>query len=303
MYDIIGDIHGHASQLNTLLTKLGYTKQNGAYTHSDRKVLFLGDYIDRGPQIRETLEIVKAMTDQGHAMALMGNHEYNAVCFHLQESEGGHLRKHEIKNIIQHWETLRQFRNRQKEYESYIDWFTTLPLCFETDLFRAVHACWSYSDMAFLQKHLKDGRLSEEQIVQSVRRESPFFTAVNHVLKGIEARLPEGHFFLDKDETPRTRIRARWWEDPAGMTYKSLSVEPIDSLPDVPVDLANLSSTDSYRSDDKMVFFGHYWLKGKPRVFHHNACCLDYSVAKNGHLAAYRHNGEARLDPANLVYV
>lgn len=84
---------------------------------------------------------------------------------------------------------------------------------------------------------------------------------------------------------------------------KPRTVIPIDSLPDVPVDRAHLSSAESYLPDDKMVFFGHYWLRGKPQVFHHKACCLDYSVAKNGHLTAYRHHGERCLDPANLVYV
>ena len=102
MIDLIGDIHGHADKLEELLLKLGYVKSSGAYSHPYRKVLFVGDYIDRGPKIRETLEIVKAMVDTENAIALMGNHEYNALCFHFQETEGGHLRKHLIKNIIQH---------------------------------------------------------------------------------------------------------------------------------------------------------------------------------------------------------
>ena len=79
MLDFIGDIHGHADKLEALLQKMGYEKQNGIYKHQERKALFLGDYIDRGPKIRETLEIVKAMVDEGHATALMGNHEYNAL--------------------------------------------------------------------------------------------------------------------------------------------------------------------------------------------------------------------------------
>ena len=125
MLDLIGDIHGHADELEALLLKLDYAKINGTYAHQDRKVLFVGDYIDRGPKIRETLNIVKSMVDQGQAMALMGNHEYNALCFHYQATGGGNLRKHSIKNIIQHYETLQQFQNRQQEYEKYIAWFKT----------------------------------------------------------------------------------------------------------------------------------------------------------------------------------
>ncbi|MDD4439343.1 MAG: metallophosphoesterase, partial [Tissierellia bacterium] len=72
MIDFIGDIHGHADKLEALLIKLGYVKVNGTYSHPHRKVLFVGDYIDRGPKIRETLQIVKAMVDNDNAIALMG---------------------------------------------------------------------------------------------------------------------------------------------------------------------------------------------------------------------------------------
>jgi hypothetical protein len=57
-YDIIGDIHGHADPLQALLERLGYREVEGTYAHPDRKVIFLGDYIDRGPEIRKVLQIV-----------------------------------------------------------------------------------------------------------------------------------------------------------------------------------------------------------------------------------------------------
>lgn len=72
MYDLIGDIHGHADALLQLLRQLGYSKQKGVYRHPERQVIFLGDFIDRGPQIRETLEIVRPMIDAGAALAVMG---------------------------------------------------------------------------------------------------------------------------------------------------------------------------------------------------------------------------------------
>lgn len=63
MTDLIGDVHGHADKLEALLQKLGYTKQRNYYAHPERKVVFVGDYIDRGPKIPETLEIVKSMVN------------------------------------------------------------------------------------------------------------------------------------------------------------------------------------------------------------------------------------------------
>jgi hypothetical protein len=303
MIDLIGDIHGYADKLEELLRKLGYEKSNGAYAHPNRKVLFVGDYIDRGPKIRETLQIVKAMVDNENAIALMGNHEYNALCFHFQETEGGHLRKHLIKNIIQHYETLKQFHNRQREYEGYLEWFKTLPLYYETDQFKAVHACWDNNKIEYLRKTLVNDRLTDELIYQSVKKGTELNEAIDQTLKGKEMKMPEALFFTDKDGTKRTEIRIKWWEDPSEMTYKSISVEPIDNLPEQQIELSELKSLDFYSNKDKKVFFGHYWLNGEPALYRENICCLDYSIAKNGKLVAYRLNGETILDNKNLIYV
>lgn len=303
MIDFIGDIHGHADKLEELLLKLGYAKNNGTYSHPDRKVLFVGDYIDRGPKIRETLELVKAMVDSQNAIALMGNHEYNALCFHFQGTEGGHLRKHLIKNIIQHYETLKQFQNRQGEYEEYLEWFKTLPLYYEADKFKAVHACWDNKNIEYLRKTLVNDRLTDELIYESVKKGTGLNEALDQTLKGKEMKLPEGLFFTDKDGTIRTEIRIKWWEDPSKMTYKSISVEPIDNLPAQPMELSELKSLDFYDEKEKKVFFGHYWLKGEPSLYKDNICCLDYSIAKKGKLVAYRLNEEAILNSKNLIYV
>lgn len=303
MYDLIGDIHGHADKLEELLIKLGYEKTGGIYSHPERKVLFVGDYIDRGPKIKETLEIVKSMVESENAIALMGNHEYNAICFHFKEAGGGHLRKHLIKNIIQHFETLRQFHNNQKMYEEYIEWFLTLPLFFENENLRAVHACWDNNHINFLQKNLINNKLTEELIYKAIKKGTDFYEAVEDTLKGKEIKLPEGNFFTDKDGTKRNEIRIKWWENPAQMTYKSLSVLPIENLPEKTVDLSQLKSLNYYQENEKCVFFGHYWLKGEPFLYKKNVCCLDYSVAKGGKLVAYRFNGENELNIKNIFCV
>jgi hypothetical protein len=300
MFDFIGDIHGHADTLKALLKKLGYEKVNSHYAHPTRKAFFVGDYIDRGPKILETLEIVKAMVDNDTAIALMGNHEYNALCFHFQETEGGHLRKHLIKNIIQHYETLRQFQNRQDEYEDYLEWFKTLPLFVETDTCRAVHACWDVEAITLLKDYMPDGCMNDALIYESVKSDTPFHDAIEISLKGREMVMPDHLYFEDKDKNKRTEFRVKWWEDPFSNTYRQLSVEPIETLPDKQV---KYSSYQPYSEHDKPVFFGHYWLSGKPGLFRSNICCLDYSVAKNGLLAAYRHDGEQVLSNDKWVHV
>lgn len=303
MIDFIGDIHGHADKLEALLLKLGYSKRNGIYSHPDRKALFVGDYIDRGPQIRETLEIVKGMVDSENAIALMGNHEYNAICFHFKAIDGGHLRPHSIKNIIQHQATLSQFQNRQSEYEMYLEWFKTLPLFYETEEFRAVHACWDKTSIEYLKENLVEGKMTDELIYQSVQTRTALHDAVEQTLKGKEMKLPMGLSFKDKDGNERNEIRIKWWEDPSKLTYKEISIELMDHLPDQLVEIPEFSSSDYYQSNEKKVFFGHYWLKGEPSLYKDNICCLDYSVAKRGKLVAYRLNEDHLLQGENLLYV
>ena len=87
------------------------------------------------------------------------------------------------------------------------------------------------------------------------------------------------------------------------MTYKTISVEPIAHLPEQPIDVSELKSTDYYPLKDKKIFFGHYWLRGEPSLYKENICCLDYSVAKGGKLVAYRLDGEDELDKSYFTYV
>jgi hypothetical protein len=304
MYDFIGDIHGHADKLEALLEKMGYSKKDGVYQHSTRKAFFVGDYIDRGPKIRETLEIVRGMIENGFAIGLMGNHEYNAVCFHYERKDGGHLRRHKITNILQHAKTLKAFHNRDEEFKDYLEWFKTLPLFYETNEFRAVHACWDHQNIDLLKSRLQNQHLlTEELFFESALHKSDFHFAIEDTLKGKEITLPNGKTFLDKENTVRRETRIKWWEDPLKTSYKNISIEPLDTLPDTSVDASFLKSTNFYEEDKKPVFFGHYWLKGNPSINRNNICCLDYSVAKEGKLVAYRFDGEQVLSNEKLVYV
>jgi hypothetical protein len=145
--------------------------------------------------------------------------------------------------------------------------------------------------------------LTDELIYQSVKQGTTLNEAIDQTLKGKEMKMPEGLFFTDKDGADRTEIRIKWWENPSQMTYKAISVEPIKDLPEQPIDLSKLPSTDYYRDQDKSVFFGHYWLQGEPSLYKENICCLDYSVAKGGKLVAYRLDEEIILDSNKLIYV
>jgi len=301
--DLIGDIHGHAAELKALLKKLGYSYRNKSFRHPERTALFVGDYIDRGPENPEALDIVRRMTDSGSAIAIMGNHEYNLLCFHYENENGGHLREHSIKNILQHSDVFKQFEGRQKEYEEYLDWFLTLPLYYESEGFRAVHACWDGQIIKTLRGLLKNDRLTEKLLYKSADKDHVLNHAINQILKGKEIELPEGSSYKDQDNNERTEIRIKWWENPAGQTYESIAVKSEHNLPDEPITDSGFLHSDYYDESQKPVFFGHYWLEGEPSLYRHNICCLDFSIADGGKLAAYRFDGEKKLRDEKLVYV
>lgn len=75
-FDIIGDLHGCADELEELLGKLGYQPTSAGYSHAGgRKAVFLGDLVDRGPRVLDTLRIVQGMVAAGAALCVPGNHD------------------------------------------------------------------------------------------------------------------------------------------------------------------------------------------------------------------------------------
>jgi hypothetical protein len=292
MYDLIGDIHGHADELVRLLEMLGYRRARGVYQHPERRVIFLGDFIDRGPQIREVLAIVRPMVEEGRALAVMGNHELNALAYHTEdpESPGEYLRRRIEKNVRQHRQTVAQLM--EAELKSALDWFRTLPLWLELDGLRAVHACWDEQAMAGIAAARDAHGGINTPFLQSACREGrPLFRPVETILKGREAALPAGIALEDKDGHVRTEFRTRWYLSPAGHTYRTYGLQSDEIDCDLP-----------YPTTDKPVFTGHYWLLADhPELLADNVACLDYSVAKGGFLCGYRWHGERKLKNENFV--
>ena len=83
-FDIIGDVHGCADELQALLGKLGYdvawSQDRGERSvlvspPEGRKVVFVGDLVDRGPNTPDVLRIAMSMVATGTAYCVQGNHE------------------------------------------------------------------------------------------------------------------------------------------------------------------------------------------------------------------------------------
>jgi protein phosphatase len=76
-FDIIGDIHGCYDELLELLERLGYRPDDTTgMRHPDgRRAILLGDLVDRGPKIVETVNLARRMIATGQALCVPGNHD------------------------------------------------------------------------------------------------------------------------------------------------------------------------------------------------------------------------------------
>ena len=85
-FDIVGDVHGCASELRTLLAELGWQLELddaglavGAAHPEGRTAVFVGDLVDRGPDTPGVLRLVMGMVAAGTALCVSGNHEAKLV--------------------------------------------------------------------------------------------------------------------------------------------------------------------------------------------------------------------------------
>lgn len=76
-FDIIGDVHGCADELEELLAKLGYARDaSGVFGHeAGRQAVFVGDLCDRGPRVKDVFQLVMDMERAGSALCVPGNHD------------------------------------------------------------------------------------------------------------------------------------------------------------------------------------------------------------------------------------
>lgn len=291
-YDIIGDIHGHADKLLRLLAKLGYSDTGGVFRHPSREAIFVGDFIDRGPDVRETLKIVRAMIDAGAARAVLGNHEVNAIIY---QATGDQRLKAGLRD------TLEQFSGHDAEWAEYIEWFRSLPLYLDIDDLRVVHAVWDSNYVATVESHqrglgrgfwdavLKDGGALER--------------AVMVLTNGWRVPLPGSTVVVEFEGSTRSFIRVAWWKTSQPLTFRSASLPFDPSLTEAPLPEHVQRELLGYGVEEPPVFFGHYALPPDltPWPMADNIACVNYRAAKKGPLVAYRWDGEARLKPGKFV--
>jgi hypothetical protein len=302
--DVIGDIHGHCDKLVGLLAHMGYRAANGVWRHPERTAVFVGDLIDRGPKQVGVVDLVRAMVEAGTAQCIMGNHEFNAIAWATEDldSPGEFLRSRtKPGNRQQHAAFLSEVEGTPR-HDEINAWFKTLPLWLDLGGLRVVHACWHEDSMDVLRPLLGPNHtLTDEALRRGSRKEDPVFEAIEVVCKGPEVPLPDELSFKDKEGKERHEVRVRWWR-PDARTFRDAAIVPPGNerqVPDAPLPAEWKGHTYS----GPPVLFGHYWFSGSPEIISPQFACLDYSVAKNGPLVAYRWDGESELSSEKLAWV
>ena len=116
-FDVIGDLHGHSRLFLQMLELLGYQAEGGSYAHPlGRKILLVGDLINRGPDSNGVLKVARNMHENGTALIILGNHEFR---------------------LIQRGVAQKPLDD--DSYEPYLSWIRSLPLFVETPTLRSVH--------------------------------------------------------------------------------------------------------------------------------------------------------------------
>jgi len=322
-YDIIGDVHGEARKLERLLEDMDYVRQDGTWSHPDRMAVFVGDYVDRGPDQVGVYRIVRKMVEAGAAHAIMGNHELNAIAYATRDENGDWCRKHTKDNEHSHAEFLEQVGEGSALHQEIIAWLLTLPLWLENEGIRVVHACWDEQAMKDIAPYLgPDNTLPAEYIpaaagVGSVGRcfirhdgsvdegLHPLYRSIETLLKGVEVALPEGISYHAEGKE-RFATRVGWWS-PEGTSYDDGAIfsrqqrrELQKPLPDDALPLLSLKP----QNDPRPLFIGHYWRRaGEEAIVAPNIVCVDFSACRGGDMVAYRWSGEPVVDPRNLIGV
>jgi len=147
--DVVGDVHGEIGPLRQLLRRLGYDE--GGRHPKGRRLVFVGDLGDRGPNSPAVIELVRSLVGQGLAQCLLGNHELNLLRneskpgnrwfidpAHAEQRPGGEFAQCRVAP-----EALKPV---------WLAFFASLPLALERPDLRIVHAAWVPGEIEALRQ-------------------------------------------------------------------------------------------------------------------------------------------------------
>ena len=127
---VIGDVHGCYNELKEMIETL---EAGGEYKKGIDKLVFLGDYIDRGDNSRLVIDFIRKLQEENdNVIALMGNHE-DMLLNYLDDGDDTWL-----------WNgyrsTMDSYKGFDNQFKRDVQWIRTLPLYHEDEHFIFVHA-------------------------------------------------------------------------------------------------------------------------------------------------------------------
>lgn len=196
-------MHGHAAALKALLACMGYARHDGAWTHSERTAVFVGDPVDRGPEVGGPTGIVMDMIEVDAARAVMD--DFNTVCLTMPDPQrrGEFLRPNTAKNLHQSAATHTEMERDPAQAQLVCGFMRCLRFGSNSTGYaspmRMGHAPWersrhSSTPVVRLQTKVSCARPA----IQCVRR--------TVVVNGIEANLPGGVWLAWRKAAARTAL-------------------------------------------------------------------------------------------------
>lgn len=269
--DLIGDVHGELAALDTLLGRLGYDAR-GDHPQK-RRLVFLGDLVDRGPDSPAVLDRVQTLIARGRAQSILGNHELNLLLGSRKVGNGWFSNEPEPldrSNVLVPQQGLLDPASRART----LAFFRALPLVLERPDLRLVHACWN-SD------HL-DRIRGERDALELCRQ---YASDINAALDRDGVREPGLRKLAHQNRNPVKTLTS-------GLEERRTA--PVEFFMKQHWE-ARVAWWQHYR-DPVMVVFGHYWrqqvhgdhdplhlfdkISPHARLGRGHAMCLDYSVGK-----------------------
>jgi hypothetical protein len=265
--DLVGDVHGEVEALQSLLDRLGYAGDGG---HAEgRRLVFLGDLVDRGPDSPAVVRRVRRLVEAGRAQCLLGNHELNLL-LGLRRPGNAWFFGDPAEAMGRTARAVPQVPADESLRREVLDFFRRLPLALERPDLRAVHACWHADAVERVRYHRDAVQAAHEfkkAAEEDLRRRPPADDVgrelARHNRNPVTVLTSGPERRLGRVGRADGRGRVPWWQE--------------------------------YGREEPFCVFGYYWRVRLPDdEFEHlfddrrphaalgggRAMCLDYSVGK-----------------------
>jgi len=297
--DIVGDIHGEIDALKDLLLHLGYGLDGS--TPGSRKLVFVGDFCDRGPNSPEVIRLVETLIKSGNAFAILGNHEINLLTCDAKDGSGWFFDSRYASDVPFYAPFNRA---EDSEKDNLVQFLNTLPIVFERSDIRIVHASWEQKSIDQI-RNLDTGHIKQyyDEWDQWVRDEA----RRTGLLERYATELEKWKVEIESEQNPPPFLHAVAEYEALQQQYNPFKV--LTSGIEARTRQAFFSG-NRWRFSDRLpwwnnydhripVVIGHYWRLFNPRpdqpqsrysllfqgldstAWHgkrHNVFCVDYSV-------------------------